>query len=131
MLTALNASILSSCKRKKVGAVLVKDNRIISFGYNGTLPGDDNDCEDSNGKTKGEVAHAEQNAIYKVASSSDSTKGATLYVTCAPCIECSKIIIRTEIQRVVYGEIYSQHDHLKLLQSHNITVEQYDIARLK
>ena len=126
MQIAYDAAMLSSCKRKQVGAVLVKEGRIISFGYNGTLPGDDNNCEDYlTGKTKPGVAHAEQNAIYKVAASNESSQNSTLYITCAPCIECSKIIIRSGIKKIIYGEIYKNHNHSGLLERHNVEFIKY------
>jgi dCMP deaminase len=111
---------LSSCTRKKVGAILVKNHRIISTGYNGTLPGEDNCCEDSSGLTKPGVLHAEQNVLMKVAASHDSSVGATLYITAAPCIECSKLIIQAGIGTVIYNEIYGPHNNLELLNSHDV-----------
>ena len=83
---------LSHCKRKKVGAIIVKNNMIISDGFNGSPSGFDNNCEDSEGNTKWYVLHAEANAILKVAASTQSCKGATLYITLSPCKECSKLI---------------------------------------
>ena len=95
----------SYCKRRKVGALLVKDNMIISDGYNGTPSGFENVCEE-NGVTKPYVLHAEANAISKVAKSGNNSAGATLYVTASPCIECSKLIIQSGIKRVVYRDEY-------------------------
>ena len=92
----------SYCKRRQVGALLVKDNMIISDGYNGTPAGFENICEDENGVTKPYVLHAEANAITKVAKSGNNSCGATLYVTASPCLECSKLIIQAGIRRVVY-----------------------------
>ena len=92
----------SYCKRRQVGALLVKDKMIISDGYNGTPSGFENICEDENGVTKPYVLHAEANAITKVAKSGNSSEGATLYVTASPCLECSKLIIQSGIKRVVY-----------------------------
>ena len=94
----------SYCRRRKVGALLVKDKMIISDGYNGTPSGFENICEDENGITKPYVLHAEANAITKVAKSGNSSDGATLYVTAAPCIECSKLIIQAGIKKVVYKD---------------------------
>lgn len=100
----------SYCKRRQVGALLVKDRMIISDGYNGTPCGFENICEDENNKTKPYVMHAEANAITKVAKSFNSSEGATLYVTASPCIECAKLIIQAGIKRVVYGESYHTMD---------------------
>jgi dCMP deaminase len=98
-----------------VGALIVKDKMIISDGYNGTPVGFENVCEDDEGHTKSYVLHAEANAITKVAQSNNSSKGATLYVTASPCIECSKLIIQAGIKRVVFGEIYRLTDGIELL----------------
>ncbi|MBO4813799.1 MAG: dCMP deaminase family protein [Muribaculaceae bacterium] len=105
----------SYCKRRQVGALLVKDKMIISDGYNGTPVGFENICEDENDNTKAYVLHAEANAITKVAQSNNSSKGATLYVTTSPCIECAKLIIQAGIKRVVFGEIYRLTDGVDLL----------------
>ncbi len=105
----------SYCKRRKVGALIVKDNMIISDGYNGTPAGFENVCEDENGVTKPYVLHAEANAITKVARSNNSSDGATLYVTASPCIECAKLIIQAGIKRVVYNELYRITDGIDLL----------------
>ena len=96
----------SYCKRRQVGALIVKDKMIISDGYNGTPAGFENVCEDEDGITKPYVLHAEANAITKVAASSNSSKGATIYITAAPCIECAKLIVQSGIVRVVYSEKY-------------------------
>lgn len=106
----------SYCKRRKVGALLVKDKMIISDGYNGTPSGFQNICEDNNGITHPYVLHAEANAISKVARSNNSSEGATLYVTTSPCMECSKLIIQAGICRVVFQELYRIHDGLDLLE---------------
>lgn len=106
----------SYCQRRKVGALIVKNNMIISDGYNGTPSGFENVCEDENGVTKPYVLHAEANAITKVAKSANNCDGATLYVTASPCIECSKLIIQAGIKRVVYSDPYRNDDGLKLLQ---------------
>jgi dCMP deaminase len=105
----------SYCKRKRVGALLVKDKMIISDGYNGTPSGFENECEDENGATKSYVLHAEANAISKVAKSNNSSEGSTLYITTSPCMECSKLIIQAGIARVVYEEEYRIKDGLELL----------------
>ncbi|MDL2262605.1 dCMP deaminase family protein [Bacteroidales bacterium OttesenSCG-928-I21] len=106
----------SYCKRRQVGALLVKDKMIISDGYNGTPSGFENICEDENEITKPYVLHAEANAITKVAKSNNSSEGATLYVTASPCIECAKLIIQSGIKRVVYGESYRLPDGINLLE---------------
>lgn len=105
----------SYCKRRQVGALLVKDKMIISDGYNGTPSGFENKCEDENNTTKPYVLHAEANAITKVAKSNNSSEGSTLYITTSPCIECAKLIIQAGIARVVYSEKYRITDGLDLL----------------
>ena len=110
----------SYCERRKVGALLVKDQMIISDGYNGTPSGFENVCED---ETKPYVLHAEANAITKVAASSNSSRGATIYVTSSPCIECAKLIIQSGIRRVVYSENYRLPDGIELLKRAGITVD--------
>jgi dCMP deaminase len=110
----------SYCKRRKVGALLVKDKMIISDGYNGTPSGFENICEDENNGTKPYVLHAEANAITKVARSNNSSNGATLYVTSSPCIECAKLIIQAGIRRVVYSDAYRLSDGVELLERANI-----------
>lgn len=112
----------SYCERRKVGALVVKDKMIISDGYNGTPSGFENICEDENNTTKPYVLHAEANAITKVAASSNSSKGATIYVTASPCIECAKLIIQSGIIRVVYGEEYRIDDGIRLLKRAGIEV---------
>ena len=112
----------SYCERRKVGALLVKNKMIISDGYNGTPSGFENKCEDENNVSKAYVLHAEANAITKVARSSNSSQGATLYVTASPCIECAKLIIQAGIKRVVYGENYRIMDGLNLLKRAGIDV---------
>ena len=115
----------SYCKRRQVGALLVKDNMIISDGYNGTPSGFENICEE-NGVTKPYVLHAEANAISKVANSGNSSAGATLYVTASPCIECAKLIIQSGIKRVVYKDEYRLTDGVDLLTRAGIEVEKLD-----
>ena len=106
---ALEWAKLSYCKRRQVGALIVKDRMIISDGYNGTPTGFENICEDDDNYTKWYVLHAEANAILKVAASTQSTKGATLYVTLSPCTDCSKLIFQSGIKRVVYHEQYKHN----------------------
>ena len=113
----------SYCKRRQVGALVVKDKMIISDGYNGTPSGFENICEDENGVTKPYVLHAEANAISKVAKSGNSSEGSTLYVTASPCIECAKLIIQAGITRVVYKDEYRLTDGVDLLKRAGITVE--------
>jgi dCMP deaminase len=107
---------LSHCKRKQVGALIIKDRMIISDGFNGTPSGFDNCCEDESGNTKWEVLHAEANAILKVASSTQSAKNATLYITLSPCTQCSKLIHQAGIKRVVYANTYKDDAGLKFLE---------------
>ena len=116
----------SYCRRRKVGALLVKDKMIISDGYNGTPSGFENICEDENGITKPYVLHAEANAITKVAKSGNSSDWATLYVTAAPCIECSKLIIQAGIKKVVYKDEYRLTDGVDLLRKAGVEVEKVD-----
>ena len=113
----------SYCTRRQVGALIVKNQRIISDGYNGTPAGFENICEDENNVTKPYVLHAEANAITKIARSNNSSEGATLYVTASPCIECAKLIIQAGIKRVVYSEKNRLEDGLELLRKANIEVE--------
>ena len=117
---------LSHCHRRKVGAIIVKDRKIISDGYNGTPAGFENICEDESGVTKPYVLHAEANAISKVAQSGNSSKNATLYVTASPCMECAKLIIQAGIKRVVYRDSYRLTDGIDLLRRAGIEVEQVD-----
>lgn len=112
----------SYCKRRQVGALIVKDRMIISDGYNGTPSGFENICEDENGITKPYVLHAEANAITKVAKSGNSSDGATLYITDSPCVECAKLIIQAGIIRVVYDKKYRITDGLDLLERAGVSV---------
>ena len=112
----------SYCKRRQVGALIVKDKSIISDGYNGTPSGFENICEDEQGVTKKYVLHAEANAITKVAASTNNCCGATVYVTASPCIECAKLIIQAGIKRVAYSEEYHLRDGIELLQHAGIEV---------
>jgi dCMP deaminase len=115
-------SKLSHCKRKQVGALIVKDNMIISDGYNGTPTGFDNCCEDEEGYTKWHVLHAEANAILKVASSTQGCRGATLYITLSPCKECSKLIHQSGIRRMVYCTEYKDDSGIEFLKMANVEI---------
>ena len=117
----------SYCKRRQVGAILVKDQMIISDGYNGTPSGFENICEDENNKTKPYVLHAEANAITKVAKSNNSSEGGTMYVTSSPCLECAKLIIQAGIRRVVFTDNYRFEDGINLLKRADIDVVQVEI----
>lgn len=112
----------SYCVRRQVGALIVKDQMIISDGFNGTPAGFENVCEDSSGATKPYVLHAEANAITKVARSNNSSDGSTLYVTASPCMECAKLIIQAGIKRVVFNELYRIADGIELLRRAGIEV---------
>lgn len=120
-------SALSCCKRKKVGALIVKDGTIISDGFNGTPKGFPNDCEDANGDTHWYVLHAEANAMLKVARSTQNTEGSTLYVTYSPCKDCSKMIIQAGIKRVIYREEYRDISGVKILREAGIDVIHLDV----
>lgn len=113
---------LSHCKRKQVGALIVKDRMIISDGFNGTPTGFDNCCEDKDGITKWEVLHAEANAILKVAASTQSTHGATLYITLSPCIQCSKLIFQAGIKRVVFANKYKDTSGIDFLEKAGVKI---------
>lgn len=115
---------LSHCIRKQVGAIIVKDRMIISDGYNGAPTGFDNYCEDEDGYTKWYVLHAEANAILKVAASTQSCKGATLYITLSPCKECSKLVHQSGIKRVVYRDKYKDDSGVKFLEKAGVEVVQ-------
>ena len=117
-------SKLSYCKRRQVGALIVKDKMIISDGYNGTPTGFENICEDDDNNTKWYVLHAEANAITKVASSAQSCQGSTLYITMSPCQQCSKLIHQAGIVRVVYHTAYKDDSGLRFLKKAGIVVEQ-------
>ena len=112
--------------RRHVGCLIVKDRMIISDGYNGTPSGFENVCEDENGKTKPYVLHAEANAITKLCKLGGISDGATIYVTCEPCIECSKLIIQSGIKKVVYSEDYRAHDGIELLRRAGIEIIKID-----
>jgi len=124
---ALEWGKLSRCKRKQVGALIVKDKMIISDGYNGTPSGFNNCCEDKEGLTKWEVLHAEANAILKVAASSQSCKDATLYITLSPCRECSKLIYQAGIKRMVYVKGYRDTSGLEFLKKAGVELVQLKV----
>jgi dCMP deaminase len=117
----------SYCKRRQVGALIVKEKMIISDGYNGTPAGFENICEDDNNKTKPYVLHAEANAITKVAKSNNSSEGATLYITTSPCMECAKLIIQAGIRRVVFCDSYHSKEGVELLQKAGIEVSYIEL----
>jgi len=119
----------SYCKRRKVGALIVKGKMIISDGYNGTPSGFENVCEDKDNNTKPYVLHAEANAITKVAKSNNSSEGSTLYVTSSPCLECAKLIIQAGIKRVVFTENYRIEDGINLLKRAKIEVQQVELPK--
>jgi dCMP deaminase len=121
---------LSYCKRKQVGSLIVKDKMIISDGYNGTPSGFENECETEEYRTKWHVLHAEANAILKVAKSTQSTEGATLYVTLSPCKECSKLIHQSGIKRVVYSKGYSDLEGVDFLRDAGVQVDHIDISEI-
>jgi len=110
----------SHCNRNKVGCLIVKDRQIISDGYNGTPSGFSNECEDCNNNTLPTVLHAEANAITKIAKSTNSAEGSTLYVTLSPCFDCAKLIIQAGIKRIVYSETYRNTDSFKLFETYFI-----------
>jgi len=113
----------SYCKRRQVGALIVKDQMIISDGYNGTPSGFENICEDENNVTKPYVLHAEANAITKVAASNNNSKDATIYITSSPCIECAKLIIQAGIKRVVFSDMYRMEEGVNLLKRAGIKID--------
>jgi dCMP deaminase len=124
MTLAIEVAKASYCERKKVGALIVKEDNVIAIGYNGTISGFPNVCELQDGTTRPDVLHAESNAIAKCAKSFNSSDGATLYVTLSPCFECAKIIIQSGINNVIYLEKYRNLDGLNLLTKSNINVQQ-------
>jgi len=117
----------SHCKRNQVGCLIVKDRQIISDGYNGTPSGFSNECEDCDNKTLPTVLHAEANAISKIAKSTNSSDGATLYVTLSPCFDCAKLIIQAGIKRIVYSEVYRNTDSFKLFAEAGIEIKRIEI----
>ena len=127
---ALEWAKLSHCKRKKVGALIVKNRMIISDGYNGTPSKFENCCEDENGETKWHVLHAEANAILKTASSAQDCNEATLYLTMSPCKDCSKLIHQAGIKRLVYITEYKDKTGLDFLKEANVVIEKFDKSKL-
>ena len=127
---ALEWAKLSHCKRKKVGALIVKNRMIISDGYNGTPSKFENCCEDENGETKWHVLHAEANAILKTASSAQDCNEATLYLTMSPCKDCSKLIHQAGIKRLVYITDYKDKTGLDFLKEANVVIEKFDKSKL-
>lgn len=127
---AIEWAKLSYCKRKQVGALLVKDRMIISDGYNGTPSGFENKCEDEDEKTKWYVLHAEANAITKIAGSTQSSHGSTLYITLSPCRECSKLILQAGIKRMVYINKYKDNSGLELLEKAQLEVVRISLEEL-
>jgi len=123
---ALEWSKLSHCKRKQVGAIIVKDGTIIADGYNGTPTGFENDCEDEEGYTKWYVLHAEANAILKVARTSNNANHATLYLTNSPCKDCSKLILQAGIERLVYVKAYKDSSGLEFLEKAGLAIKQIE-----
>lgn len=119
---AETVSKMSYAKRLQVGAIVVKDNRIISIGYNGTPAGWDNNCEDENNKTKPEVIHAEANSIMKLASSNESGKGSVMFLTHAPCIDCAKLIYGSGITQVYYKHKYRDQSGVEFLKKCNVII---------
>tara|TARA_B100001079_G_C16388627_1_gene505683 strand:- start:1109 stop:1534 length:426 start_codon:yes stop_codon:yes gene_type:complete len=119
---ALEWAKLSYCKRRQVGALIVKNRMIISDGYNGTPTGFENACEDENNYTKWHVLHAEANAIMKVSASTQSSEGATLYITLSPCKECSKLIFQSGIKRLVYHKAYTDNSALEFLKKAGLEI---------
>jgi dCMP deaminase len=127
---ALEWGKLSHCTRKQVGALIVRDGMIISDGYNGTPSGFPNDCEDENGETQWYVLHAEANAILKVAKSTQSAAGATLYLTLSPCKECSKLVLQSGIKRLVFINPYKDLSGVDFLRNAGVEIVQFDDAQL-
>ena len=127
---ALEWAKLSHCKRKKVGALIVKNKMIISDGYNGTPSGFENSCEDQNGETKWYVLHAEANAILKIAHSTQDCSGATLYLTMSPCKECSKLIHQAGIKRLVYIDEYKDKTGLVFLKEAKVDILKFNKSKL-
>ena len=131
MKMALEWATLSHCTRKKVGALIVKDNMIISDGYNGTPSGFENHCELESGETKWHVLHAEANAILKCAKYGQSCQGASLYLTFSPCKDCSKLIHQAGIKRVIYHKIYKDTNGLDFLKEAGVELNQLNNVESK
>ena len=121
---ALEWAKLSHCKRKQVGAIIVKDSTIIADGYNGTPTGFENECENEEGSTKWYVLHAEANAILKVARTTNQAAGATLYLTHSPCKDCSKLILQSGIERLVFTDAYKDASGLEFLKKAGLQITQ-------
>ncbi len=121
---AMSWAKLSHCQRKQVGALIVKDDMIISDGYNGTPSGFDNCCENEQGETHWYVLHAEANAILKVAKSTNNARGATLYLTLSPCKDCSKLILQAGIKKVVFVNLYKDSEGVDFLEAAGVEIEQ-------
>ena len=117
----------SHCKRSQVGCLIVNNRQIISDGYNGTPSGFPNNCEDCDNNTLPTVLHAEANAITKIAKSTNSAEGSTLYVTLSPCFDCAKLIIQAGIKRIVYSEVYRKTESFKLFEEAGIEIKQMEI----
>lgn len=124
---AMTAS-LSYAKRAQVGAVAVRDRNILAFGYNGTLPGTGNVCEDEEGNTKPEVIHAEENLLMKLAKSSVSSEGSVVYITMSPCINCARLMANAGVSKIMYRDSYRDTSGIELLTNYGIQVEQYRIS---
>ena len=127
---AMEWAKLSYCKRRQVGALIIKDRMIISDGYNGTPTGFENVCEDDDNYTKWYVLHAEANAIMKVAASTQSSQGATLYITLSPCKECSKLIFQSGIRRLVYHKEYKDKEGLNFLKKAGLEITHYKSLKI-
>lgn len=128
MNVAAMTATLSYAKRAQVGAVAVRDRNILAFGYNGTLPGTGNVCEDEEGNTKPEVIHAEENLLMKLAKSSVSSEGSVVYVTMSPCINCSRLMANAGVSKIMYRDSYRDTSGIELLTNYGIQVEQYRIS---
>lgn len=122
---ASNAADISTCERLKVGCVLARGDKLLDVGYNGTLPDEDNCCEDEDNNTKDDVLHAEENVIFKIAMSGETTKGATAFITHQPCLRCSRMLVRCGITAVYFKEAYRCYKGIKLLKKRGVKVYQY------
>jgi len=120
---------LSYCKRRQVGCVIVKDNSIIAIGYNGTNPGEENNCEDENGKSKPNVVHAEDNALRKLIRSPNNATDSVVFVTTCPCIGCARRLVDAGVAAVYYDEVYRNTDGIQYLKEHNVEVHHLPIEK--
>jgi len=120
---------LSTCERLKVGCIIVKNDRIISIGYNGTPAGDSNCCEDKNNQTKSTVIHAEMNALMKLSQSNESSKDATMFITHAPCIDCAKLVYQAGIRTIYYSTVYRSDRGINFLHEHDVDINTVNIIR--